>query len=695
VLSAVSAEEQVVTVVVGDIPAEPLGYQPRTDLLTELDRAGQRDPVIHVMTGMPGAGKTQVAAGYARAMLAKGWRLVAWINAGNVSSLLAGGAAIADAMSLSEGGTGRAGWDPGQVARHRPEADANRCLIVFDNASDPDVVRPFVPAGTAQVVITSNRQPVTCLGTSVEVGVFTAEEALAFLAERTGLPDASGAAAVAAEVGYLPLALAHAAGVIAAERLSYADYGERLRALLREERLSREGRPYPRGVAEAVLLSLNTVRTGNHADVCIGVMEIMAVLSAAGVRRDLLHSAGRMGVLASGRHRVEADLVNRALEQLTHRSLLTRSMDDQTIRTHCLVTQVVRDEVARRKCMTAVCRAAASALEARARALAGSPDRPAVRDIPEQVVALQDYATPLLDSAAVPAGEAEELARVLLRLRSFALQHLIELSDSAPQAITVGEPLTADLQRLLGPDHPDTLTTRDNLAVAYQDAGRVAEAIALFEQVLAAREQVLGPDHPDTLTTQDNLATAHRDAGRAAEAIRLHEQTLAAFKRVLGPDHPETLGTGDNLALALWAAGRIAEAIFAFDQVLTARERLLGYDHPDTLTTRNNLAAAYWAEGRVADAIPLHERVLAAREWMLGPDHPATLTTQNNLAAAYRDSGRIAEAIALFEQVLAARERVLGPDHPATATTRDNLAAARSKRAKRSKRTRQHRGVGR
>ena len=80
---------------------------------------------------------------------------------------------------------------------------------------------------------------------------------------------------------------------------------------------------------------------------------------------------------------------------------------------------------------------------------------------------------------------------------------------------------------MLGPDHPGTLTSRNNLALAYQEAGRAAEAIALHEQTLADRERVLGPDHPDTLTSRNNLADAYRAAGRAAEAIALHEQTLA------------------------------------------------------------------------------------------------------------------------------------------------------------------------
>ena len=60
----------------------------------------------------------------------------------------------------------------------------------------------------------------------------------------------------------------------------------------------------------------------------------------------------------------------------------------------------------------------------------------------------------------------------------------------------IGERLAADQERVLGPDHPDTLNSRNNLAIAYRAAGRTDEAITLHEQTLAARERVLGPDHP-------------------------------------------------------------------------------------------------------------------------------------------------------------------------------------------------------
>ena len=289
----------------------------------------------------------------------------------------------------------------------------------------------------------------------------------------------------------------------------------------------------------------------------------------------------------------------------------------------------------------------------------------------------------------------------------------------APLAIRQHERALELRQTKLGPDHPDTLASRNNLAEAYQAAGRTAEAIALHEATLKLRESKLGPDHPDTLDSRNNLAVAYRAAGRTAEAIALHEATLKLTEAKLGPDHPDTLTSRNNLAAAYHAAGRTAEAIALHEATLkltrveararpprhahqpqqprrglprrrpdrrgdrAARgdaqarwSRSSGPDHPDTLTSRNNLAEAYLAAGRTAEAIALHEATLKLTESKLGPDHPDTLTSRNNLAAAYHAAGRTAEAIALHEATLKLMEAKLGPDHPDTLTSRNNLAAA-------------------
>ena len=660
--------------VVGAIPAQRPGFQPRPALLGQLNRASRGASVV-VLTGAQGAGKTQLAASYARTMLAAGWRLIAWVNARDSERVRAGLAAVADAAGLTDGGSVRSAAEAGHAVRHWLEADGERCLLVFGNAEDPDVLRPFIPVeGAARVLITTARESVADLGASVPVSVFSADEAAAFLEGRAGLAERAGAVAVAAELGYLPLALDQAAGTIAARRLGHGTYLERLRAVRVGEYLAHDeqgnGQPYPRRVAEAVLLSLEAVRAADQSGVCTGVLETVAVLSSDGVRRELLHAVGEAGVLAYGGYPADTALVDRAVEWLTVRSLLTPSIDGQTVIMHSLVERVIRAALARQERLTAVCLGVGSVLEARAKALAGLPDRQAARDIPQQVSAL-------LANVAGPEREADEkLARLLLRLRFWALYHLIELGDSTLQAIAVGEPLTADLDRVLGPNHLETLNSQNSLAVAYRAADRVADAVPLLERTLVAQTRVLGSDHPDTLMSQNNLAAAYRDVGRSVEAILLFERTLAARERLLGADDPSTLNSRANLASAYQDVGRSAEAIPLFEQTLAAQERALGAEHADTLRTLGILAAAYQAEGRSAEAIPLLEQTLAIQERLLGPDHLDTIRSRNNLAGAFRRAGQVASAIPLVEQILTTRERLLGAEHPRTLSARNNLAAA-------------------
>jgi len=70
------------------------------------------------------------------------------------------------------------------------------------------------------------------------------------------------------------------------------------------------------------------------------------------------------------------------------------------------------------------------------------------------------------------------------------------------------------LAKGLGPDHPDTLASRNNLAVSYTHVGRHEDALALNQQVLADRVRVLGNDHPDTLHSRNNLAASYDNVGR-------------------------------------------------------------------------------------------------------------------------------------------------------------------------------------
>jgi tetratricopeptide (TPR) repeat protein len=230
-------------------------------------------------------------------------------------------------------------------------------------------------------------------------------------------------------------------------------------------------------------------------------------------------------------------------------------------------------------------------------------------------------------------------------------------------------------KRVLGPKHPDTLTSMANLASTYQNQGRWKEAEELFVQIIEMRKRVLGPEHPDTLTSINNLASTYMNQGRWKEAEELGVQVIEMRKRVLGPEHPDTLTSMSSLASTYWNQGRWKEAEELGVQVTETRKRVLGPEHPDMLTSMNNLVLTYKNQGRWKEAEKLGVQLTETRKSVLGAEHPDTLTSMANLALTYWNQGRWKEAEELGVQVTETRKRVLGPEHPDTLTSMDNLVS--------------------
>jgi tetratricopeptide (TPR) repeat protein len=228
-------------------------------------------------------------------------------------------------------------------------------------------------------------------------------------------------------------------------------------------------------------------------------------------------------------------------------------------------------------------------------------------------------------------------------------------------------------RRIQGADHPDTLTTRNKIAVYNGRCGDAAGALRLLAELLPDQLRVLGPDHRDTLTTRNDIAYWTGECGDVLDALRLFRELLHDQTLVLGPLDPDTLTTRINVAHNTGNCGDVLDALRLFRELLPHLRRILGPDNRDTLIARSNIAYFTSLGGNMAGGLRLFTKLLHDQVRVLGPDHPDTLRTRSNIAACTGRLGDAAGALRLFGELLPDQVRALGPDHPDTLRTRDSV----------------------
>ncbi|MFK0062866.1 FxSxx-COOH system tetratricopeptide repeat protein, partial [Streptomyces werraensis] len=675
---------------VGSVPQRAAAFQPRTRVRERAEKARSEGNEV-VLSGGGGVGKSQLAASLARDLRdrkssdGQGLDVLVWARATEPDQIITSYADAAEQLKLP----GLSSGDSTTAARGFLKwlaATNRRWLVVLDDITDPEAVEEWWPDGSSRsgwVLATTRRDDAWLSGRGrvlIRLGLYSSKEARSYLRGR--LTDAScthlyvpdQADELATALGHLPLALGHAAAYLINKRRTMAGY----LALLHDKSSSlgdllppsADTEGYGRPVTSALLLSLDAVDEADTTRLARPLLYLASLMDPLGHPAALWTTPPALQHLRIARPAQRRRLrrhhpavteteVHSALECLRIYALITQGTDTAPIRMHALTARAVRENIPPNMLPT-LARAAADAI--------GSlwPDRD--HDDRELSAALR-VNTVYLDHHTFPALWQPTthpcIYKVSYSLTDAGLHH---------QAVEYDQETLQRSNNIHGAEHPDTLSTRHNLAISYRAAGRSQEALKLREQVLADYQRLLGPDHPNTLSARNSLAVSYSDAGRSQEALKLHEQVLADYERLLGPDHPSTVGARHNLAVSCSNAGRIQEALKLCEQVLADRERLLGPDHPDTLDARHNLANSYRDAGRTQEALKLCEQVLADYERLLGPDHPNTISARHNLAISYPDAGRNQEALKLFERVLADCERLLGPDHPDTLLARHNLA---------------------
>ncbi|MGX5187562.1 FxSxx-COOH system tetratricopeptide repeat protein [Streptomyces avermitilis] len=667
------------------------------------------EPGAGVVTfhGMPGVGKTQLAAEYVYRFGSE-YDVVWWVNSekrANCRRLLA---ELAPKLGLSTGADYGERLRAVRDALRRGDPYA-RWLLILDGADDPEQISDLVPTGPGHVLITSrNPQWSEYNSHLLEVPVYQRDESVAFVRRRALRLTDADADQLAQALEDLPLLLDQTAGWLNDSDMPVSDYIGLLEGGI-DQSVVKVSADFPIAFQTSWSILLDKLR--ETVPESIDLLRLCTFFAPGVIPVGLLKELPteelpeRVARLLN-----DPVLWSRAIDRLlqysvirleSHQSAVDGSTpSEESLYMHRMVHQIVRQGMPdddRGEFIDVVRRAL----------VAADPAGPGDTQLWDKYAEI----TPHLKYADVLTSENRAVQRLVLN----CLRYMYHSGEYAA-GIKLGERAMDTWRSLLGENHDriwelthhyanlrraagdyrgseaigrevvaylgeqrgdrdlDYLRAVGGLAADLRALARYDEALEFSERVAATYRDLLGGRARLTLRAQNNLATSLRLLGRYEEALEIDRRTLDGYREVVGERNWETLSSGCRCAFTLRLLGRYPEAESIQRDNVEAHDRVMGRDHPWTLLARNNLTMCGYRGGDRHRAAQDLRKLLERAEQVLGETHAFTLIIAVNQSCSAREYGDIDQARAAGESVVDRYEAWLPEGHPYIVGARNNQA---------------------
>ena len=661
--------------------------------------------------GLGGVGKTQLAREYAHRFSAD-YDLVWWIDAESTEFIDEALAGLARRLRLP--GTGESSTDDSAAVREAlRRGEAGHWLLIYDSATDPALLRPFLPAGTSgHVLITSRDKAWAQQAVPLEVDVFTELESVEHLTRTVpGLAE-HDAARIAELVGHLPLAVQSAGAWLASTGHPVSQYIERLRNQITEV-LATPPADYPVSVAATWNIAMEELERRRPA--AAWLLELCAFMSPDGISTTrLIYTTAMLDTLRQhDASLVDTGMIGTVVAEPVRLSLLQLDQVARKLRIHRLVQSVIRARMTPERRQDA--KHAVHRVLAAARPQTGDIDDP---ETWPSYGLLWPHMTPstaidcdegpvrqlLIDRVryqwkrgeyrnAMESGRQLE-ARWLQRIDEFGgrdtvpgaalyqqvlvtrnlLGSVMRVQGAFVEAYRLDLEVLAEQEQLFGREHPHTLQSLLCLGGDLRGLGRFKEALDSDSESYALHRSVYTEGDPQLLSAANNLAVNYRLLGDCHRAAELDQSTYVQRRAVLGPTHPYTLYSSANLARDLRDAGQYKQSTDLLRGALADYRRRMGENSPETLRTAKSLAVSLRKGGELSESLALARDTLERYRSDFQSSDPDRQSCALVYAAALSAMGEHDQARDLSTEVLAAYEQQLGARHPYTLCCLNNIA---------------------
>jgi tetratricopeptide (TPR) repeat protein len=542
-------------------------------------------------------------------------------------------------------------------------------LFLYESAEGCPALRDALPTGTprGRALLTTREAVGLAIGKTVAVGAFSDEDALAFLRMRLGEAAEKDGAALAEAVGFLPLALAQAAGYIAENQCSVAE----CMAFLRHPDLVLFEEPLQDALYDKTVLTTWQDTLDQLEPDAAALINLLAYCAPDDIPLQLfINGRNYLPDLLKETLLPENKWAqNLLIKKLIRCGLVTRGSDAQNrplLSMPVLLQRVLRrqqgaDAGMLRQCLSVVCSAFVQ------------------EDNAEEARIVYAHTWPHAVEVAAQAEmqwKEEKVIQAMVAAISDKTGYVLEKQGDYEAALQWYKKALLINEKVLGMEHPDIATTNDDIARVYYAQGYYPDALAWYHQALNIREKVFGEAPPHTTITYTKIAGVYEARGEYDMALAWYDKALVIYEKVFGDEHYATATTFTSMKAIYYAQGHCGKALAWYQRALVINEKMLSEEHLDTAQTHDSIAEVYNAQGDYGKAFSCSQEALATYNKGYDEEHLDKTVTYIKLASAYfaEDKDECNEAIRLYQKALAIFEKVLGEEHPHTVLTYNSIA---------------------
>ncbi|CAL8096672.1 unnamed protein product [Orchesella dallaii] len=166
--------------------------------------------------------------------------------------------------------------------------------------------------------------------------------------------------------------------------------------------------------------------------------------------------------------------------------------------------------------------------------------------------------------------------RGLITDAKFYLATLLRKNGDLVNALMMQTKVLEERERVFGRKHPDTWSSKQEMAMLYSSYDNHDKALLLLREVLEIQEEVLGaPSNRQSLQTMNAIAEIEAKLGNFDDALELYEAIDLIEQQVLGESDEMRISSQLKQADVLVVLGQYKEAIDIFDLLIALQSSTL------------------------------------------------------------------------------------------------------------------------